>query len=150
MASASRILTRALRTASTPSHRATSRPVRVAAPTFRQQYQRRGYASQPEAQPDRYEGNPNGMMYGAGALLAVAGVYGVYLAKPDWFGKESKATTIFTPKQEDYQKVYDHIAKLLEEKDDYDDGSYGPVLLRLAWHASGTYVTPSIAPSTLS
>ena len=25
------------------------------------------------------------------------------------------------------------------EKDDYDDGSYGPVFVRLAWHASGTY-----------
>ena len=43
------------------------------------------------------------------------------------------------PKQEDYQKLYNEIAALLQEKDDYDDGSYGPVLVRLAWHASGTY-----------
>jgi cytochrome c peroxidase len=35
--------------------------------------------------------------------------------------------------------VYNEVASLLEEKDDYDDGSYGPVLVRLAWHASGTY-----------
>ncbi|KAG8533206.1 heme peroxidase [Bacidia gigantensis] len=41
--------------------------------------------------------------------------------------------------QNDYQKVYNHITKLLEEKDEYDDGSYGPVLVRLAWHCSGTY-----------
>lgn len=50
--------------------------------------------------------------------------------------KETKG--IFTPTKDDYQKVYNEIAKLLEEKDDYDDGSYGPVLLRLAWHCSGT------------
>lgn len=35
--------------------------------------------------------------------------------------------------------MYDEVAKLLEEKDEYDDGSYGPVLVRLAWHASGTF-----------
>ncbi|KAG0322308.1 heme peroxidase [Dissophora globulifera] len=38
----------------------------------------------------------------------------------------------------DYQKVYNHIATLLEDEN-YDDGSYGPVFLRLAWHASGTW-----------
>ena len=49
---------------------------------------------------------------------------------------ETKAAS--TPKKEDYQQVYNEIAKLLEEKDDYDDGSYGPVIVRLAWHCSGT------------
>ena len=49
---------------------------------------------------------------------------------------ETKVASI--PKKEDYQQVYNEIAKLLEEKDDYDDGSYGPVIVRLAWHCSGT------------
>ena len=35
--------------------------------------------------------------------------------------------------------MYNEIAERLEEKDDYDDGSYGPVLVRLAWHCSGTF-----------
>jgi len=41
--------------------------------------------------------------------------------------------------KEDYQKVYNAIADKLEANPEYDDGSYGPVLVRLAWHASGTY-----------
>ena len=45
----------------------------------------------------------------------------------------------FTPTFADYQDVYNEIARRLIEHDDYDDGSYGPVVLRLGWHASGTY-----------
>jgi cytochrome c peroxidase len=48
-------------------------------------------------------------------------------------------TPVFIPTTRDYQKVYDAIAKRLVDEDDYDDGSYGPVVLRLGWHASGTY-----------
>lgn len=40
----------------------------------------------------------------------------------------------------DYQAVYNAIAEALEDgADEYDDGSFGPVIVRLAWHASGTY-----------
>ena len=39
----------------------------------------------------------------------------------------------------DYQAVYNDIADALEKDEKYDDGSFGPVLVRLAWHASGTY-----------
>jgi cytochrome c peroxidase len=137
MASASRTFSRALRTA-VPSVRTTARSsARFVAPTqtvFRQQ--RRGYASE-ENGPDKHEGNPTGLIWGAGALLAGAAVYGVYTYMPEVFG-QTNTRKIFTPRFEDYQRVYDQIAKRLEEHDEYDDGSYGPVLLRLAWHASGT------------
>ncbi|KAJ7694257.1 heme peroxidase [Mycena olivaceomarginata] len=36
-------------------------------------------------------------------------------------------------------EVYNKIAEVMDDAGDYDDGSYGPVLLRLAWHSSGTY-----------
>lgn len=41
-------------------------------------------------------------------------------------------------KEGDYEAVAEAIRKILP-KEDYDDGSIGPVLVRLAWHASGTY-----------
>lgn len=40
---------------------------------------------------------------------------------------------------EDYAKVRQAIADILDSNSEYDDGSYGPVLVRLAWHTSGTY-----------
>jgi len=39
----------------------------------------------------------------------------------------------------DYGAVREAIASILESNEDYDDGSYGPILVRLAWHASGSY-----------
>ena len=45
---------------------------------------------------------------------------------------------MFVPKVEDYQEVYDAIAQKFIDEDEYDDGSYAPVVLRLGWHASGT------------
>ncbi|THH05349.1 hypothetical protein EW145_g4863 [Phellinidium pouzarii] len=50
-----------------------------------------------------------------------------------------KVLANFVPTKEDYQKVYNEIAGILEENSEYDDGSYGPILIRLAWHSSGTY-----------
>eukprot|EP00955_Chlamydomonas_euryale_P082484 363732-Chlamydomonas_euryale.AAC.9 len=38
----------------------------------------------------------------------------------------------------DYSQVYEAVADLLDNPR-WDDGSYGPLLVRLAWHASGTY-----------
>lgn len=41
-------------------------------------------------------------------------------------------------KEGDYTSVRKDIVKLLHQPE-YDDGSAGPVLVRLAWHSSGTY-----------
>lgn len=38
----------------------------------------------------------------------------------------------------DYKKVRSDIANILDQ-DNYDDGSLGPVFIRLGWHASGTF-----------
>lgn len=89
---------------------------------------RRFYSSEPTQKL-----RSSALVYIAGA--AVAGGAGFYL----YNSSSSASVKTFVPTPADYQKVYNEIAGRLEEKDDYDDGSYGPVLVRLAWHASGTY-----------
>lgn len=52
--------------------------------------------------------------------------------------KQEGIESAMHPKK-DYQAVYDAIAQKFIDDDDYDDGSYAPVVLRLGWHSSGTY-----------
>lgn len=99
---------------------------------------RRGYASGPER-----NGFSAGKyiigLFGLAAVAVGGAVYMEYGPLPNFKQDSAKETRgIITPKKRDYQKVYDEIAKALVEQDEYDDGSYGPVLLRLAWHCSGT------------
>ncbi|KAJ3356371.1 heme peroxidase [Entophlyctis luteolus] len=73
-------------------------------------------------------------------LLGAAGGAGAYIyfddIKAALSGSGVSAGSSLKPL--DYQEVYNAIAGVLDN-DNYDDGSYGPVLVRLAWHASGTY-----------
>lgn len=98
---------------------------------FRQGGGRRFYSAE---QPPKSSSSST-LLYIAGAVVLGAG--GFYLYSQG--GASSASTKVFTPTKEDYQKVYNEIASRLDEKEDYDDGSFGPVLVRLAWHASGTY-----------
>ncbi|KZO98799.1 class II peroxidase [Calocera viscosa TUFC12733] len=115
----------------------------AASPVTRGVIHSRGYATAPG-------GGSNTLLYLLGAAAVAGGGYWYYSAgSASNVGKEAgtaaksvaqavKAATKFTPTKDDYQKVYNAIADILEDND-YDDGSYGPVLVRLAWHSSGTY-----------
>ncbi|CAN6606296.1 cytochrome c peroxidase, mitochondrial [Trichomonascus vanleenenianus] len=48
------------------------------------------------------------------------------------------ASNDFKPTAKDYEAVKQAVLKVMP-REDYDDGSTGPVLVRLAWHACGTY-----------
>jgi cytochrome c peroxidase len=139
MASVTRTLTRIVppATSITSTLILTTRQARLTLPRQARQSSRRGYASGPGG-----NGSKTGLYLGGiGLLAAGAGVYfymnngGVTNLKE---GSSKETRGIFTPKQDDYQQVYNAIAKQLEERDDWDDGSYGPVIVRLAWHCSGT------------
>ncbi|KAL3484334.1 heme peroxidase [Aspergillus germanicus] len=92
---------------------------------------KRGFATAPPSASAAYS---KWAFLGGG--LAVAGA-GILL----YTRRETTTITeiVWVPSKDDYQKVYNEIARLLAEMDEYDDGSYGPVVLRLSWHASGTY-----------
>lgn len=47
---------------------------------------------------------------------------------------------------EKYIPVKNDIIEFLKTNTDYEDGSYGPLFVRLAWHASGTYMDGATIP----
>jgi cytochrome c peroxidase len=91
-----------------------------------------------------------GLYVGLGAVVLGGGVaYYLYDSSSDTAkatstalksaAQSAKVATNFVPTKADYQKVYNRIAEVIDDAGDYDNGSFGPVVLRLAWHASGTY-----------
>ncbi|KAH6897525.1 cytochrome c peroxidase [Coprinopsis sp. MPI-PUGE-AT-0042] len=93
--------------------------------------------------PEQGSKSNTGLFAGLGALGAAGVAYYFFSGETENAVKsgiqQAKVAANFTPTKEDYQKVYNRIAELVADAGEYDDGSYGPVLLRLAWHSSGTY-----------
>ncbi|PHH74228.1 hypothetical protein CDD82_5039 [Ophiocordyceps australis] len=125
MASTTRFLGRVGARASTRSAFAATRRHGFA------QQNRRWYSSEPPAQKSW-----SAWIWLTGAAAVAGGLGYCYHTHGSCL---TSSTKLVEPTKQDYQKVYNEIASRLEENEDYDDGSFGPVLLRLAWHASGTY-----------
>lgn len=78
-----------------------------------------------------YNGNkPNG-------LLSKAFLGGLFASKE--YDNNTREASLDVKPFEYYQKVYNDIALKIREHDEWDDGSYGPILVRFAWHNSGSY-----------
>jgi hypothetical protein len=140
MASAftARIFTRASLRAYQSAARApllrTTQRTTIQAQAFRQQ-SRRGYAGESSSGSS----GSSTWIWLLGAAAVGGGGYYAY-SQGLFNASGNAAPKTFTPKFDDYQAVYDAVAKKLADETDYEDGSYGPIVLRLAWHASGTYV----------
>ncbi|OWZ61950.1 cytochrome c peroxidase, mitochondrial [Cryptococcus neoformans] len=121
---------------------------------LRSQVIRRRFATEggPEiTKPSAPRSSNTGYIFAGLGVAAVGAAYYFYgtgrtehdsTNKADTVVREAVATveakTGLRRGKDEYQKVYNRIAETLD-KEGYDDGSLAPVLLRLAWHASGTY-----------
>ncbi|KAI0066011.1 cytochrome c peroxidase [Artomyces pyxidatus] len=126
-----------------PVRRAAFASARIQRVSLRSSYRRFSTETPPPA-----PAKSNTALYAGIGALALGGGVAFYLFSNDTLSttaksgvQSAKAAVKFTPTKEDYQKVYNKIAEVLnsDESGAYDDGSYGPVLLRLGWHSSGTY-----------
>jgi len=71
-------------------------------------------------------------------LASVASAFALYASSQDVSAEEKKGSSSTSAAAVDYGAVRRDIEALLEDAK-YDDGSYGPVFIRLAWHAAGTF-----------
>lgn len=75
-------------------------------------------------------------------VLGAGAAGGAYYAYSQGFFDGGKSPAALVGEKQaskiDYGAVREAISDLLEAED-YDDGSYGPLLVRLAWHSSGSY-----------
>ncbi|CAA7260719.1 unnamed protein product [Cyclocybe aegerita] len=113
---------------------------------FRANFNRK-FSTPPPPPAAEAKSSSTGLYLGLGAAAAAGlGYYFYYTTSGKEAGtavrsaaQAAKVKANFVPAKEDYIKVYNRIAQILDDAGEYDDGSYGPVLVRLAWHASGTY-----------
>jgi cytochrome c peroxidase len=77
-----------------------------------------------------------------GLFVGLAGVgAGLYFAKEYGYLDflDGGVSLLGANTKPDYAAVRKAIADELESNPEYDDGNYGPLLVRLAWHTSGTF-----------